>query len=80
MTLTVPAVEAFPDPCCYLIALEAWKRHELGVRSGCGYGCWQDQFTNISEFTVGVGVCDPPKRPELQVAETVVEAAPVVSG
>lgn len=80
MTLTVPAVEAFPDPCCYLIALEAWKRHELGVRSGCGYGCWQDQFTNISEFTVGVGVCDALDQSEAQAAESLVGAAPTVMG
>ncbi|MGZ4402030.1 MAG: hypothetical protein ACXVRI_04195, partial [Gaiellaceae bacterium] len=67
MRLTVPATEAFPEPCCYLIRLEAWKRHVLGSAFGaCGYTCDVDQYYNIDEFTVGAGVCD--ERPKLGVA------------
>ncbi|MGZ4334864.1 MAG: carboxypeptidase-like regulatory domain-containing protein [Gaiellaceae bacterium] len=67
MRLTVSAAEAFPEPCCYLIRLEAWKRHVLGTAFGaCGYTCDLDQYYNIDEFTVGAGVCDP--RPEIAVA------------
>jgi hypothetical protein len=65
MRFTVPAGNAFKEPCCYLIRLEAWKRHYLGepFGGGCGYVCYADQYYNIDEFTVGAGVCDP--RPEL---------------
>jgi hypothetical protein len=63
MRLSVPASEAFPDPCCYLIRLEAVKRHVLGSAFGaCGYTCNYDQYYNIDEFTVGAGVCDPPRK------------------
>jgi hypothetical protein len=66
MRLTVPAATAFPVPCCYLIRLEAVKRHHLGYSFGsCGYNCVADQYYNVSEFTVGAGVCDPPKLHEL---------------
>jgi hypothetical protein len=66
MTLTVPASEAFQEPCCYLIRLEAWKRHHRGYRFGaCGFNCDQDVYWNVSEFTVGVGVCEPPPRIEI---------------
>lgn len=76
MTLTVPAAEAFPEPCCYLIQLEAWKRHHVGYRFGsCGFNCEQDVYTNLSEFTVGVGVCDPPKVID-RVAPAAVAAGP----
>jgi hypothetical protein len=62
MRLTVPASEAFPDPCCYEIRLEAWKRHVLGYAFGtCGYNCNYDQYYNIDEFTVGAGVCEKKK-------------------
>jgi hypothetical protein len=65
MRLSVPASEAFPDPCCYLIRLEAVKRHVLGSAFGaCGYTCNYDQYYNIDEFTVGAGVCDPPRKLE----------------
>jgi len=58
MRLTVPASEAFPEPCCYLIRLEAYKRHVLGIPSGgCGYSC-VGEYYNIDEFTVGAGVCE----------------------
>jgi hypothetical protein len=63
MRLSVPASEAFPDPCCYLIRLEAVKRHVIGSDFGaCGYTCNYDQYYNIDEFTVGAGVCDPPRK------------------
>jgi hypothetical protein len=62
MTLTVPAAEAFPEPGCDLIQLQAWERPHLGHAHGSsGIHRDQDVYTNISEFTVGVGVCDPPK-------------------
>lgn len=63
MRLSVPASEAFPDPCCYEIRLEAWKRHVLGYAFGaCGFNCNYDQYYNIDEFTVGAGVCDDKKK------------------
>lgn len=66
MRLTVPASEAFPDPCCYEIRLEAWKRHVLGYAFGtCGYNCDNDVYYNEDEFTVGAGVCDD--QPKLGV-------------
>ena len=45
--LTVPAHEAFPVPCCYLLRLEAYKRT---LES-----CVQD-VRNVSEMTLGIGV------------------------
>jgi hypothetical protein len=74
MRLTVPASEAFPEPCCYLIRLEAWKRHVLGGALGnCGYVCNLDQYYNEDEFTVGAGVCDDVK---LVAARAAAEIAP----
>ena len=62
MRLTVPVSVAFPEPCCYELRLEAWKRIIVGGGGGspCGFNCSIDQFQNLSEFTVGVGVCEPP--------------------
>ena len=61
MLLTVPANVAFPVPCCYLIRLEARKRHVFGSGGlgSCSYNCVYDQYYNLDEFTVGAGVCDP---------------------
>jgi hypothetical protein len=61
MRLTVPVVQAFPEPCCYELRLEAWKRNVVGYGGGsdCGYGCQTDPDWNVSEFTIGVGVCAP---------------------
>lgn len=59
MTLTVPANKAFPDPCCYQLELKAYKRTVVSCSSGYYSHC------NLSEFTLGVGVCasDPPVPP-----------------
>lgn len=77
MTLSVPASEAFPEPCCYLIRLEAWKRHVLGSTYGtCGYTCDQDQYYNEDEFTVGAGVCDPRVDIALPSVAAIAAAAP----
>jgi hypothetical protein len=73
MRFSVPATNAFTEPCCYLIRLEAVKRHYLGYATGgCGYNCNPDQYYNLSEFTVGAGVCDP--RPILEVAASIGDA------
>ena len=56
MLLTVSAFEAFPEPCCYDLELEAWSRTVVDCDTGFAY--W-----NRSDFTIGVGVCPAP--PEL---------------
>ena len=76
--LTVPAHLAFPEPCCYLIRLEAAKRHVLGggdVFSSCSYGC-EGVWWNADEFTVGAGVCDPVRGIELASAAADLAALP----
>ena len=72
----VLAATVFTEPCCYLIRLQANKRHDLGYGIGnCGFGCENDVYYNIDEFTVGAGVCDPPRREiALPAAATAVEA------
>jgi hypothetical protein len=59
--LTVNATEAFPEPCCYDLELQAWSRTVVN--------CDLDDFAywNRSDFTIGVGVCPPP--PKLEVGE-----------
>jgi len=61
MKLTVDAAKAFPVPCCYDLELTALSRTIVS--------CHVDDYVywNRSDFTVGVGVCPPPRR--LQVAE-----------
>jgi len=41
MRLTVPVSVAFPEPCCYELRLEAWKRIIVGGGGGspCGFNC-----------------------------------------
>lgn len=52
MVLTVPAKKAFPEPCCYQLELRARKRTVVN--------CDHDfDHCNISEYTLGVGVCPP---------------------
>lgn len=51
-TLTIPAANAFPRPCCYQLELRAWKRTVVG----CSHGY---EHRNLSEYTLGVGVCPP---------------------
>ncbi len=48
--LRVPLVEAFPDPCCYQLELRGWKRTVVGCNSNYSH-------RNLSEYTLGVGVC-----------------------
>jgi len=50
--LTVPAAQAFPEPCCYQLQLRGWKRNI--VSCGGGY-----DYNNTTELTLGVGVCPP---------------------
>jgi len=59
--LTVSATEAFPEPCCYDLELQAWSRTVVDCDIG-DFAYW-----NRSDFTIGVGVCPPP--PELEVGE-----------
>jgi hypothetical protein len=56
--LTVPASQAFPEPCCYQLELRAWKRTVVN--------CNADNFLhrNRSEYTLGVGVCPPVQEVE----------------
>jgi hypothetical protein len=66
MRLTVPADKAFPEPCCYQLELRAWKRTVVSCDSGYSH-------CNLSEYTLGVGVCLPaPAKPVLEVARNVV--------
>jgi hypothetical protein len=58
--LEVPLSEAFPEPCCYLLRLRAWKRTVVGSKSGQRFSCDHGYpYRNRSEFTIGVGVCPP---------------------
>ncbi len=60
-TLTVPASQAFPEPCCYQLELRAWKRTVVGGQSGIVFSCEHGYaHANLTEFTIGVGVCPPP--------------------
>lgn len=54
MRLTVNASEAFPEPCCYDLELQAWSRTVVDCDGDFAY--W-----NRSDFTIGVGVCPPPR-------------------
>jgi hypothetical protein len=59
--LTVPASQAFPEPCCYQLELRGWKRTVVGGQSGIVFACEHGYaHANLTEFTVGVGVCPPP--------------------
>lgn len=50
--LTVRADEAFPEPCCYQLELRGYKRTVLS--------CDGDyHHNNLTEYTLGVGVCPP---------------------
>ncbi|MCA9738393.1 MAG: carboxypeptidase regulatory-like domain-containing protein [Gemmatimonadetes bacterium] len=48
--LTVPLTEAFPEPCCYQLELRAWKRTVVSCSGNYDH-------RNLSEYTLGVGVC-----------------------
>ncbi len=52
MRLTVPADLAFPEPCCYQLELRAVKRTIVSCDSDYDH-------CNLSEYTLGVGVCPP---------------------
>lgn len=72
--LTVDMADAFPEPCCYLLRLRAWKRTIVN--------CEHDDYDhrNWSEYTIGVGVCPP--LPSLRVPEVereILEDVPVRS-
>jgi hypothetical protein len=54
MTLVVPADKAFPEPCCYQLELRAAKRTLYNCHHTAHFG-----HCNISEYTLGVGVCPP---------------------
>jgi hypothetical protein len=56
MRLSIPLSEVFVGgPCCYQLQLEAWTRHVIG--------CSGEPYRNVSEFTVGWGVCAPKVEP-----------------
>ncbi len=52
MLLTVPADKAFPEPCCYQLELRARKRTVVSCDGDYDH-------CNLSEYTLGVGVCGP---------------------
>ncbi|HEY3001510.1 MAG TPA: hypothetical protein VGJ44_04105 [Kribbellaceae bacterium] len=64
MRLVVPAADAFPRPCCYQLELRAWKRTVVSCSGEAAHH-------NLSEYTIGVGVCGPVAGP----ADTPVEVA-----
>lgn len=78
--LTVPVGQAFPEPCCYQLELRAWKRTVVGGQSGVVFFCEHGfAHSNLSEYTIGVGVCPPPDRgQELRAGEARVLEATVV--
>jgi hypothetical protein len=53
--LTVDVGEAFPEPCCYQLELRAWKRTVVG----CDTDIHDLHYWNLSQYTIGVGVCPP---------------------
>jgi hypothetical protein len=55
MRLTVDLAQAFPIPCCYQLELRAWKRTVVSCDGSFAH--W-----NLSEYTIGVGVCPPPRH------------------
>jgi hypothetical protein len=56
MLLTIDnAADAFPEPCCYDLELEAWSRTVVD--------CGGTTYWSRSDFTIGVGVCQPPPAP-----------------
>lgn len=60
--LTVPLQNAFPVPCCYQLELRVFKRTVVGTgpASNCGFSCdYGYPYRNLTEFTIGVGVCPP---------------------
>ncbi len=57
--LTVPASEAFPEPCCYQLELRGYKRTIVGYQASpvvftCEHGF---AYANLTEYTLGVGIC-----------------------
>lgn len=50
--LAVDLAEAFPEPCCYQLELRAYKRTVDGCYLGFAHN-------NLTEYTIGVGVCEP---------------------
>jgi len=69
--LTVDMAEAFPEPCCYLLRLRAWKRTIVG--------CQHDDYdhSNRSEYTLGVGVCPPLMQIEVPELEAEFQEGPI---
>ena len=57
--LTMQVQEAFPDPCCYQLYLEASKRTVVGSGGGTsGFSCTLTHW-NRTQYALGVGVCGP---------------------
>ncbi|MBZ0302884.1 MAG: hypothetical protein K8J31_24275, partial [Anaerolineae bacterium] len=64
--LTVNVAEAFPEPCCYQLELRAWKRTTVGYQSGINFVCHTGYaHDNLTEYTLGVGVCGNNDTPTL---------------
>jgi hypothetical protein len=57
--LTMPLEEAFPEPCCYQVYLEAHKRTVVGGPSGLAFVC-SDHHWNRTQLSLGIGVCAQP--------------------
>ena len=71
MLLTVPAARAFLEPCCYQLELRAWKRTVVD--------CDHDyEHCNLSEYTLGVGVCPPLTHRPIPIAEAISGKEPVI--
>ncbi len=63
--LTVPASQAFPQPCCYQLELRGYKRTIAGGGGPLVFSCDTGYpYWNLTEYTLGVGVCPPiPVKP-----------------
>jgi hypothetical protein len=57
--LTMDVEEAFPEPCCYQLHVEAHKRTLVGGKSGLAFVCQHD-YWNRTQLSLGVGVCPEP--------------------
>lgn len=66
--LTVNVQEAFPEPCCYQLELRAYKRTVVGGQSGIHFSCHMGYaHNNLTEYTLGVGVCPDNDTPTVTI-------------
>ncbi len=72
--LTMLVQEAFPEPCCYQLYLEAGKRTIVGGGGGSGAFSCHGLHWNRTQYAIGVGVCGK-NDPAVPGAPGVVAAA-----